>query len=100
MKTSEQIIKEKINWDKSDLRFASVKYFAESGKLSGSLFMAIKEAMEEYKNKFIQQAASEAWDACESRLSAEEFAEKTEMPYEEERKNFPPNKEQYIQSLK
>jgi len=50
-KTPEEIIKKNCTFDKSDLRFASVKYYAESGSLSGSLYQAIKDSILEYASQ-------------------------------------------------
>ena len=59
-KTAEEILKKNCVFDKFDLRFASVKYYAESGSLSGSLYTAIKDSMEEYASQFKQPDGGDA----------------------------------------
>jgi len=61
-KTPEEIIKKNCIFDKSDLRFASVKYYAESGSLSGSLYQAIKDSILEYHAQSTPQVeVREVW---------------------------------------
>lgn len=48
MKAIANLIKKHINWTKDDLRFASIKYAAETGSITGSLYLAIEEIAKEY----------------------------------------------------
>jgi len=63
-KTPEEIIIKNCTFDKSDLRFASVKYYAESGSLSGSLYQSIKDSILEYAAQLTPQGEVKVCPEC------------------------------------
>lgn len=54
------LINKHIKYGTSDLRHASIKYWAETGNITGSVWLSLQDMMDEVWNTAIDEAAEEA----------------------------------------
>jgi hypothetical protein len=70
-----EVIKKHLEGWERDLKNESIKHFAQSGKVSGSFFMALKDMLDDYVEQFRLHSVSKSF-YCQSDIEMDNICGK------------------------